>query len=688
MPELDRNSTLRDVYANPLGRDILDRLLFTLNLPTASLKLVGGLRLRTLDTLATRVTGPGFVDALLRLLANEQASPAPSGGATAPAWWKEAVFYQVYPRSFQDSNGDGVGDLRGIINRLDYLRDLGVDCLWLSPIFDSPNEDMGYDVRDYRAIMAEMGTLEDADELIRGCHERGMRIILDLVVNHTSAEHEWFRRAIADPAGPYGEYYFLRSGPERPNNWTSFFSGPAWRYLPEIERWALRLFAPGQMDLNWENPAVRAEVSEIVQWWLARGIDGFRLDVINFISKQPGLPDGHPFVGKLMGFTGIEHYFYGPRLHEYLAELRANGFTRNAPPASTPRSRSADGVLGDPLPAEPTGVMVGETPGIGVETGRLLTASDRGEMDLIFNFDVLENPGKARFDSYRYDLNYLKKFYIDYESRIGASDWIALFFDNHDNPRMLSKVAAGEEKDPAVRTAVGKLLATIQLTMRGTPFLFQGQELGAVDHAFTSIADMRDIESINLFTELREGGASEVEAWAKVLAGSRDHARVPIKWAPEGGFTEGTPWLAGFDAAPGFSAAEQLADPGSILNWHRALVALRRAHPEALVYGDIEFLQPNWRDYFGYTRGGEFLIEVNLAGAERPRPQFRGRTELLLTSRIAPHASSDSGSATRSGTHPSSGSAMLSRSHSGGTPSGDSGARMAPWEASIRRIIR
>lgn len=646
--ELTRNSTVREVYANALGRDIIDRLLYSLNKSPHLVKLAGGMRLATVEKLTRRVTGPGFVDSLLGLLNNEGAIPRISTGLVTPAWWKEAVFYQVYPRSFQDSNGDGVGDLRGVIDRLDYLQSLGVDCVWLSPIFDSPNEDMGYDVRDYRNIMAEMGTLEDADELIRGCHERGMRIILDLVVNHTSAEHEWFQKALEDPTGPYGEYYILREGERVPNNWTSFFSGSAWRYFPQARRWALKLFAPGQIDLNWQSEAMRAEVAQIVQWWLGRGIDGFRLDVINFISKNPELPPGHPFVGGLMGITGIEHYFYGPRLHEHLAELRRNGFTRTSPPVSTPRSRADDGALADPLPPDPVGVMVGETPGIGIETGRLLTGEGRGEMDLIFNFDVLDNPGKTRWSEYTYDLNYMKDFYTEYARRIGSEDWIALFLDNHDNPRMLSKVAGGRERDPEVRTAVGKVLATIQLTMHGTPFLYQGQEIGAANSAFTSLAQLADIESINRHAELLAGGGSEELAWREILAGARDHARAPMRWTAEGGFTTGTPWFAGAEDAAGFSVAEQEADPHSILNWHRALIALRRANPE-LVYGDIEFLQPSWKDYFGYVRGGTFLVEMNLAGVEGPRPLFRGRTELLLGAR--------------------------------------SGERMAPWEASVSRIL-
>ena len=483
----DRGSRLRDVLAHPLGSDVLRQLLRQTGRSPKWLTAAGFVRLGWL----TRFIEADIIDAIIALLNTHGDRPGP--GPELPAWWKDAVFYQVYPRSFADSDGDGVGDLRGLIGKLDYLAGLGVDCLWLSPIFDSPNEDMGYDVRDYRAIMAEMGTLDDADELIAGCHERGMRIILDLVVNHTSIEHPWAQAALADPDGPHGEYYFLRKGRTAPNNWASFFSGSAWRYLPEADRWALHLFAPGQLDLNWDNPRVRREAADIVSWWLDRGVDGFRLDVINLISKDPRLADGNTTIGDLLEYTGIEHYFFGPHLHEYLSELRQNGFTRRHPPASTVRERRPDGTLGSPLPPDPVGVMVGEAIGIGVESGALLARSNRGALDLLFNFDALENPGKTRFDDYRFDLNQLKRHFIDHAARSGPGDWLAVFFDNHDNPRMVSKVGGGAERDPARRTAIAKLLAMLQLTMRGTPFLYQGQEVAAINQDFASIGELRDI---------------------------------------------------------------------------------------------------------------------------------------------------------------------------------------------------
>ena len=631
---LTRRSTLAELCRRPVGRDVVDKLMLQVGAPPRLLGALGWLRLGWLDRLGRRWTGPGLVDGVLDMVNAEPDLPL-DGPAPDPApWWREAVVYQVYPRSFADGDGDGVGDLRGIIDRLDHLADLGVDCLWLSPIFASPNEDMGYDISDYRDVMREMGTLADVDELVTQCHARGMRLILDLVVNHTSHEHEWFRQAIADPDGPYGRYYFLREGdPDRPpNNWRSFFSGPAWRWVPEARRWALHLFAPGQMDLDWSNPAVRDEVADIVRWWMRRGVDGFRLDVINYVSKPEGLPDGHPFVGELLEFTGIEHYVYGPRLHEHLRELRQEGFTRREPPVSTARRRLPDGSLGDPLPPDPVGLMVGETPGIGRQLGRMLSGHGRHELDLVLNFDVLETPGHTRWDDYAYDPTHLKRYFRGYAEAITDGDWLAVFFDNHDNPRMLSKIAAGRERDPRTRTAIGAMLATLQLTMRGTPFLYQGQELGAIDHDFRGVDDLRDVESHNRHAALVADGASPEDAWAEVLAGSRDHTRVPMRWAPDGGFTTGTPWLEGTDRAPGFSAVEQRADPGSVYHRHRELISLRRQH-RALTLGDIEWVHPAHRTYLAYVRrhaDEAFLVEINLSGHRVPRPRLPWEVEPVV----------------------------------------------------------
>lgn len=605
----DRRSTIGEIYDHPVGRDAIDKILLQLVKPQGLVDnpLVRRLKLTTIERFAHRVTGRGFFDAFLALLNGVDEYPSNASGPKEHPWWRGAVFYQVYPRSFADSNGDGIGDIRGVINHLDHLQDLGVDCVWLSPIFASPNEDMGYDVSDYRDIMTEMGTLADVDELIEACHARDMRIIFDLVVNHTSDQHEWFAKARQDPDGEYGQYYIMREGdPDTPpNNWVSYFSGSAWRWLDDAKRWVLRLFAPGQPDLNWENPTVRREVSDIVQWWLARGVDGFRLDVINYISKHEGLPEGDEFVAGLVGFTGIERYYHGPRLHEFMRELRANGFTR---PGS-----GWDGGPG----RDPVGVMIGETPGIGIQGARLLTGHDRNEMDLTFIFDHLISPGHNRWDDPLYDLEHLKHHYVKYHSSITGNDWIAVFWENHDNPRMVSKV----DSRPEFRTPAAKALAAILLTMRGTPFIFQGQEIASANQSFSSIDDFRDIESLNRYAELEEAGEDGFEG---ILIGSRDHGRTPMRWTPEEGhgFSSGEPWIGFHEDSRGYTVAEQESDPRSVLNWYKSLIRLRRAHP-ALSVGEIRFVDTDVKHYFGWFRehGDEiWFVEVNLHSEPIKRP--------------------------------------------------------------------
>ena len=486
-------------------------------------------------------------------------------------------------------------------SRLDYLKSLGVDALWLSPIYDSPMDDNGYDIRDYRAILAEFGTMEDFDALVDGLHARGMRLVMDLVVNHTSDEHPWFEAALADPASPHRDYYFLRGGDPStpPNNWTSFFSGPAWRWFPDAGVWGLHLFSAKQMDLNWENAALRAEIVDMVRWWRARGVDGFRLDVINYISKTPSLPRGNALIGRLIGFTGMEHYFHGPRLHENLRQLRAEAFD------------------------DPDCVAIGETPGIGPQMGKLMVGDDRGELDMVFNFEHLENPGRTRFDDYRYDLAWLKRYYTRWQAEYGDGYWMSLFLDNHDYPRFVSKV----DPRPEHRVAVAKLLATVLFTLRGTPFLYQGQEIGAANQDFTELAQLRDIESLNLAAELTASGVSPADAFARVLAGTRDHARVPMAWGAAGGFTTGVPWIADDGGHADVNVAVQEGDPDSVLEWHRALIALRRSS-RALVYGET-IVERSARRVWRYRRCAgdeEFLVVLNLtdrrARTRAPGPEW------------------------------------------------------------------
>jgi len=607
--ELSARSRLRDLNRHPLGRDIVETLAHQVGRSPRWIAnpVVGAIRLSALPRLTGGRIDAAFVDALIDLLATVPEGPTANGMPLREAWFKEAVFYQVYPRSFQDSDGDGIGDLRGILSRLDYLKGLGVDALWLSPIYDSPMDDMGYDIRDYRAIAAEFGTMDDFDALVAGLHARGMRLVMDLVVNHTSDEHAWFREALADPASPYREYYFLHAGnPDTPpNNWRSFFSGSAWRWFPEARVWGLHLFSSKQMDLDWGSPAMRAEVVDMVRWWRDRGVDGFRLDVINYISKRPGLPDGNATIGEVTGFTGIEHYFHGPRLHEHLAQLRAEAFD------------------------DPECVAIGETPAIGARMGKLMVGDDRGELDMIFNFDQLENPGKTRFDAYRYDLGYLKQYYSRWQAEYGDGYWMSLFLDNHDNPRMVSKV----DPRPEHRVAVAKLLATVMFTLRGTPFLYQGQEIGSVDQRFVSIQELRDIESLNLASELLAAGTHPDEAFARVLAGTRDHSRVPMAWDADGGFTTGTPWIAGDGSHREINVAAQEGDPSSVLEWHRELIAVRRSSP-ALVYGKT-IVERTTKKVWRYRRrraGEEFLVVLNLTDVPRRTRPPRAGWQLVLAS--------------------------------------------------------
>lgn len=592
--KLTYDSTIRDLYRNPVGRDALARVLLQLGLPETAVTnpLVSSLKLKTAARLAGRKLGPDFFDAVLRLVNLERDEPAACAGPARPKWWKEAVFYQIYPRSFCDSNGDGIGDLPGILSKLDYLQELGVDALWLSPIYDSPNDDNGYDIRDYDRILAEFGTMEDFDRLLDEVHRRGMRLIMDLVVNHTSDEHPWYQAALADEDSPYREYYFFRKDDGSctpPNNWTSFFSGPAWNYVEGSDSWALHLFSKKQMDLNWDNPDVRRDVIAMVNRWLDKGVDGFRMDVINYISKEDGLPQGNEAIGGLMGFTGIEHYYYGPRLHQYLRELREKAF-------------------------EPHGAFsVGETPGLGMKMAQLVTGEGRRELDMVFSFDHLETPGHVRFEDYEYDLNYLRDYLIDWMEHYGDNCWMSLFYNNHDNPRMISKITG----DGTRHTALAKLLAVMQLTLKGTPFLFQGDEMGLANYPFTSMEQITDVEAKGYYAEHIQT-EPEGKVFAAILAGTREHARVPLPW-------NGTlpPCYRGLRQEPREEVREA----------YRELIRLRRG-AKALVYGTFQVLNRK-RDRFTYRReldGQAWVVDCNLGAAARRAFPLKGRWELAYDS--------------------------------------------------------
>ncbi|MCL1988650.1 MAG: alpha-glucosidase [Firmicutes bacterium] len=587
------NSKIKDVYNSPLGRDVVDKILLQMGVSNKFVTniFVRNFRLKTLAILLKKHLDKDFFDTLLNLLnqdANLVLTNSPNQPIT-PIWWKEAVFYQIYPRCFCDSNADKIGDIAGIISKLDYLKSVGIDAIWLSPIYDSPNDDNGYDIRNYYKIMQEMGTMEDFELLISAVKAKNMKIIIDLVVNHTSDEHEWFVEALNNPSSKYRDYYFFRESETPPNNWTSFFSGSAWIYHEKQNIWSLGLFSKKQVDLNWDNPNLRNDIIKMISWWLQKGVDGFRLDVINYISKQPNLPNGNPVIGNLMGFFGVENYFYGPNLHKYLHEIKTKAF--------------------EPFNA----FSVGETPGIGIQTAKLLTAEQRKELDTVFLFDHLENPGKTRFDDYKYDLNYLKKYLINVSEEYPNDCWLSLFYDNHDNPRMVSKVT----DNPKLQPYLAKLLCVIQLTLRGTPFIYQGQELGMTNQNFTDISQLKDVESINLYNELLQT-MDETAAFARILAGTRDHARAMIPWE---------------------IVATLETDETSTLNFYKKAIAIRKQN-KPLIYGETSFVKKAKKNYFAYYRfidNAKFFIESNLSEQKLTSKIPQNSQKLLLCNYKTPN---------------------------------------------------
>lgn len=569
--KLTLNSKVGELYAAPVGHDALYKVLMQMGLSEKIITnpLVSNIKLSFVANLLKKKLDPGFFDALLHLINIEQDVPASGKGEITPAWWKEAVFYQIYPRSFADSNGDGIGDLRGIIDKLDYLQNLGVTALWLSPIYDSPNDDNGYDIRDYHKIMTEFGTMDDFDELLEQVHARGMRLIMDLVVNHTSDEHEWFQKALHESDSKYRDYYFFRNEKEMPNNWTSFFSGPAWNHYPEQDVWALHLFSKKQMDLNWDNPEVREDVIKMINWWLDKGVDGFRMDVINYISKPEGLPDGNEAIGALMNYTGIEHYYYGENLHKYLKEIREKAF-------------------------DPHGAFsVGETPGLGMKMCQLITGEERKELDMVFSFDHLETPGHVRFQDYEYDLNYLRDYFIDWMENYGNQCWMSLFYNNHDNPRMVSKITS----DTQYHKQIEILLAVIQFTLKGTPFVFQGDEMGLKNYPFTSMEQITDVEAKGYYQELLQKMQQE-EAFKVILSGTREHTRILLPWN---------------ELPSDYRLQKNQQVDEEITRIYQTLIQLRKSD-KTLVYGDFKVLNKK-KNRFVYSRTlgeCEYIVDCNL----------------------------------------------------------------------------
>lgn len=497
------------------------------------------------------------------------------------AWWKEAVVYQIYPRSFKDSNGDGVGDIKGITSKAAYLKELGVDVVWLSPVYESPNDDNGYDISDYQNIMKEFGTMEDFDEMLAVLHRNGIRLVMDLVVNHTSDEHPWFMESRKSTDNPYRDYYIWRPGKEgkEPNNWGSCFSGSAWQYDETTDMYFLHLFSKKQPDLNWDNPKVRQEVFDMMNWWLDKGVDGFRMDVISLISKDKELPDGEPGIN---GYASFNEPANGPHVHEYLREMRQKVLNR----ADT--------------------ITVGECSGVTLDEAMKYASNDGSELNMVFQFEHMDvdADGDNKWTDKKMNLVEMKAVLSKWQKGLEGVAWNSLFWENHDQPRSVSRYA----DDGEFRERSAKMLATCLHMMQGTPYIYQGEELGMTNAPFESIEDFRDLDSINAYHELVEekGIFTNEEMMHYLRCKSRDNARTPFQWdnTPNAGFTTGTPWIMVNPNYVEINAQEQLTNPDSVFRYYQALIRLRKTYP-IIVYGHYELLLPDSKEVYAYTRSLE-----------------------------------------------------------------------------------
>ena len=495
-------------------------------------------------------------------------------------WWQRAVVYQVYPRSFYDSNGDGIGDLNGVRAKLDYIRRLGVDVIWLNPIYKSPNDDNGYDISDYRAIMDEFGTMEDFDRLLAEAHEKGLRIVMDLVVNHTSDEHPWFIESRKSAESPYRDYYIWREGKDGnpPNNWGASFRGSAWERCEETGMYYLHTFSKKQPDLNWENETVRGEVYDLMRFWLDKGIDGFRMDVINYISKTPEMPDG-PMMNRLYG-NFRPYCLNGPRVHEFLQEMNREVLSHYDV------------------------MTVGETPGVSVEQAQRYTGPDEHELNMVFQFAHvnLDYDENGKWTLKRVPLDGLRRVLSEWQTGLHGKGWNSLYLNNYDQPRMVSRF--GDDSTEALRSASAKMLGVLMHMMQGTPYVYQGEELGMTNVAFPDISDYRDIDTLNAWNEMTgELGVSPEHMMACIHRRSRDNARTPMQWsaAPNAGFTTGTPWIGVNPNYETVNAEAQENDPDSVLCFYRRLIALRR-ELEIITEGDYTLLLADHPQVFAYQR--------------------------------------------------------------------------------------
>lgn len=509
-------------------------------------------------------------------------------------WWKNAVIYQIYPRSFQDSNGDGIGDLQGIIQRLDYLEKLGIDAIWLSPVCRSPQDDNGYDISDYQDIDPMFGNLDDMERLIAEARKRNIRIIMDLVLNHSSDEHRWFLEAKKSRENPYHDYYVWRDGVEGtpPNDMRASFGGSAWEWVPELQQYYFHQFSVKQPDLNWENPKLRREIYDMILWWMDKGVGGFRLDVIDQIAKEPDLH-----------ITGN-----GPRLHEFIRELSKETFQK-----------------GDLI-------TVGEAWGADPERAKLYSNPDGSEFSMVFQFEHImldQQEGKEKWDLAPLPFLKLKEIFNRWQCELYGCGWNSLFWDNHDLPRIVSRWG----NDGKYRVESAKMLAILLHGMQGTPYIYQGEELGMTNVKF-DFEDYRDIETVNMHRERLEKGYAEEEIMKSIYAKSRDNARTPMQWddTEHAGFTEGTPWIRLNPNYTEINAASQINDPDSIFSCYRTLVGLRKQYP-VLADGRFEMLLADDEDIFAYTREDEtsrLLVICNFHDKEIPCPLSREQKEMEL----------------------------------------------------------
>ena len=493
-------------------------------------------------------------------------------------WWKEAIVYQIYPRSFKDSNGDGIGDLPGIIQKLDYLEDLGINAIWLCPVYKSPNDDNGYDISNYQDIMDDFGTMKDMERLLAKIHRRDMKLIMDLVLNHTSDEHPWFIESRSSLDNPYRDFYIWRKGKNGlpPNNWGSVFGGSAWEYDEKTEEYYLHLFSKKQPDLNWENPRAREEIYKMMKWWLDKGIDGFRMDTVNMFSKVPGLPDGKIIKGYKYG-DGGSCFLNGPRIHEYLQEMNKKVLSKYDI------------------------MTVGETPGTPPQIAAKYVNRDRHELNMVFHFELMEidHDPINKWKPKEWKLTELKKIFTKWYEGLKEKGWNSLFMNNHDQPRMVSRF--GDNKK--YRIELAKMLATLLHTLPGTPYIYQGEEIGMTNVAFDNIEDYRDIETLNFYREMTKKSLPKEKIMEAIYRISRDNARTPMQWddSPYAGFTTGTPWIKVNPNYPEINATHDLKNSNSIFYYYQKIIRLRKENL-IMIYGDYQLILEDDEHIYSYLR--------------------------------------------------------------------------------------